>query len=172
MLSSEIVNKLKTNAAAGRGFYTMLRPVWDERLRHPLRDLMDGTQHVTLLHLGKTLSANDAERACEVLNNWNWTDEIIRAEMTGAGWFWRWKQPNALVALINSAKLFSLRATLMERLRENDVPVTDRYGYIPHVTLRPDATLADVEATFAVGSVRLTFDDIIVKCGDAECGLK
>lgn len=167
MLNAEIVEKLKVQAESGRGFWLGLKPRVDlAKAHHPAVELMGPEAHVTLLHLGKSMSGRDVEVVCSVMDHdiSRHFAKPLKAEITGAGWFWRWER-NLPVLLVNSGPLLQLRIDVMDALRqhEDSVEISDRYGFIPHITI-PQATSTQIQCL--TKALPCFFDTIHVICGE------
>jgi hypothetical protein len=145
VIGKEDVANIKEQAASGRGLWFGLDlPGYPDdaagRAKHPAREWLPSDAHVTLCHFGKGRPPEEVERICEVAQR---VGEVmpfpLTAEVTGVGKFWRRYGEGVPILLVNSAKLFQMRATIMSWLDANDVDFRDSYGFIPHVTLRPAA---------------------------------
>ena len=104
---------------------------------HVLLPWLPEDAHLTVLHLGRNRTVQAVEslvRAVEDISHRGLVPDV--AEITGVGWFWRRQDP-CLVALLNSARIFQLRAALVRELtEEHGIRIDDTFGFIPHVTLR------------------------------------
>lgn len=178
MITEEDTASLLAQAAAGRGLWigaflpTYPRDVWNQR-KHPLRYWMPDDAHVTLVHLGKKVTDQTvlmAVNATHRTQKKHFGPDGINLELTGVGWFWRrdYKNPRQSssqtpVALVNSAKLCDVRYTLIEELRALGCHYSDRYGFVPHVTLN-NGPIADLPLTVAETSTMVTAPPLDVPC--------
>ncbi len=170
MKSSDITN-IQAEAARGRGLWVGLMidtatfgPGW---MSHPLSGMLPDHAHMTVAHVGKgvspeivaqTLAAADA--VFEDSSIFSRGQTPIDVEITGYGWFWR-NRENHPVALLNGAILGVLRHRLISRLPS----YSDRYGFIPHVSLKSGIAIASLGIA---RSIRARFPTIHVVCGDVS----
>jgi 2'-5' RNA ligase len=176
MISQNDVDTIKTNAAAGRGLWIGLYLRHGDFVTHPIAPFLPPDAHVTVVHLGKRNTAEQAETVMNVLNRfaenvWDFALGDLSAELTGYGAFWR-RGGHTPVALINSATLCSLRRRVVDQLIDAELMPSDTYGFIPHVTLVD--SFGAIERTVGVDwpTRRFRFNDCHVVCGDHRVSLR
>lgn len=170
MITDKQMEDLYDSAMAGRGLWVglftetkptpALNPWWPE------------DAHITLAHLGK--SSENAYLIGDLVGLiLNLGMKEFMAEVTGVGMFWR-KIPT-LVALVNSGPLVSVRSSLLAAMGKK-VPFSDKYGFIPHITLKPNGGIFQLlvepdpyQEGVSVSnckSFQVRFPAISVVCGD------
>lgn len=132
------IDRVKHQNGQGRGLWLGLHLQLDAVDRHPLKPWLPDDAHVTLIHLGRNRPAHEVESIHHVVEDVVYRELVpVEVELTGVGWFWRRNDPT-LVALVNSAKIFTCRSAIVRDLTEaNGITMSDHFGFIPHVTLRP-----------------------------------
>lgn len=162
-------------AAEGRGLWVgLFIPTVFPTVKHPVAEFLPDDAHVTLLHLGKQRSITEvtflADAVAEV---WRYDSRPLDLELTGIGWFYR-RRKHHPVGLVNSPRLFAMRAALIENLRQRGMAVQDQYGFIPHVSLRTDfegdipTVLAQRLGPTSVYNTRFEIPLVHIICGDGK----
>lgn len=167
-----VVESIYKNAIAGRGLWVGLFLPSYPKVRHVIADWLPDDAHLTLLHLGKDRTVEDVEHLLAVVAQVRRLDSRpLEMELTGVGWFWRRREPT-LVALVNSTRIFAMRGVTIGLLGDRGVVPNDAYGFIPHVTLRKEASVQDMASRLSMGpAVRVEIPQITVVCGDATVHL-
>lgn len=184
MITEPMIQQLLVQAKEGRGLWLglFLPQGTDDRLsavKHPLRHVLPSESHITLAHLGKKRTEATVRVACLVANDMQ-AHFPMSIELTGVGCFWRKDFKNSRqsssqtpVALVNSAKLFDLRMAMITQLRQRGEPFSDRFGFIPHITLLASSVM-DMMSTHDVHASMVTAPPLMldvptlhVVCGDA-----
>jgi 2'-5' RNA ligase len=168
MITPFDVELLKREVNKGRGLWVGLMLTPGPRI-HEIQEFLPDDPHITLLHLGKNRSVIEVEAIVDIVTEVeaNYFLAPMKCDITGAGWFFRKEYP-CLVALVNSPELVSMRANLINRLRENDVQVWDSFGFIPHVTLK---NLGIADLTIKLGRAKqlpIYFPTLHIVCGDVK----
>lgn len=180
------IDRIKHFSAESRGLWLgLFVPEYPNdpagRAKHPLREWLSSDAHLTLLHLGKRRTGDDIETLCRILPEiWRpWSTPPVRdhvagisAELTGAGWFWRRNEPT-LVALVNSRDVFRLRSKVCQALADHEVFTSDGFGFIPHVTLGNENSIAGgprrlAEELGKAPPLPFMFPALHVVCGEAK----
>lgn len=160
------IEDLKKSVLKGRGLWVGLFLPQYPTIKHRIAEHLQEAPHVTLLHLGKDRDEDDVSTLCEAVELiWHLDPRPLSIELTGVGWFWRRREPT-MIAMVNSARLFALRSTLISLLVNRDVLPNDSFGFIPHVTL--DTINPEMAArSFRDGpACTIEIPSITVVCGD------
>lgn len=165
MISKDDVEKLHTFAAAGRGLWIGLLVNHEQVKGHPFDVLMPEDAHVTLAHLGKRCTPEQVDLVCSWMNTMEidrpWP-RVLKAQLTGHGRLWRYSGEATPVALVNSAALCDMRSYLA-RVMEDLVDYKDKYGFIPHVTVKKNGMNCNT-----LRPLDISFDNLYLVCGEAK----
>lgn len=161
------IEKLLHSSRQGRGLWIGMFPVLTtELMKHPCSQYLPNDAHVTLAHLGKQVEDITVERVVHALNDMG--PLCLDGEITGWGVFYRW-QKSIPVMLVNSAPMFTQRARLLLALSNQSIKFDERFGFIPHVTLKCERISTEDTEMFReltdAKSVKLKWN-LGVVCGD------
>lgn len=119
--------------------------------------------HVTLAHLGKSVSQRDAELAIVAVQMTANSRYDLFANMTGV-----LRLRKHLTIAMEHQHLMKLRLDLEQRLVDRGVAFDSRFPMIPHISVARLQEASQLVACPAVIERSLTFRGITMVCGDAR----